>query len=73
MSAAVANPFQNAVKGKCLISFLDGASHFPVAVTLMSLVTNCFIAISVVNSFHPSAQQKSQSFMKVELDVEKNL
>ena len=31
------------------------------------------IAISIVNSFHPSAQQDQASFMNVELDVEKRL
>lgn len=31
------------------------------------------IAISVVDSFHPSAQQGKASFMNVEADVEKRL
>ena len=31
------------------------------------------IAISIVNSFHPSAQQKQADFMNVELDIEKRL
>ena len=31
------------------------------------------IAISVVNSFHPSAQQKQASYMNVESDVEKRI
>jgi hypothetical protein len=32
-----------------------------------------FIAISVVNSFHPSATQRKVDYLNVELDVEKNL
>lgn len=32
-----------------------------------------FAAISVVNSFHPSAQQKQAPYMNVELDVEKRI
>lgn len=31
------------------------------------------LAISLVDSFHPSAQQKQAGFMNVELDVEKKL
>ena len=32
-----------------------------------------FAAINVVNSFHPSAQQKQVAYMNVELDVEKRI
>lgn len=39
----------------------------------MHLILILFIAISVVNSFHPSAQQRQASFMNVELDVERRL
>jgi hypothetical protein len=31
------------------------------------------LAISIVNSFHPSAQQKQAEYMNVELDIEKRL
>jgi hypothetical protein len=34
---------------------------------------NTVKTISVVNSFHPSAQQRQADFMNVELDVEKRL
>jgi len=40
---------------------------------IKSLIFISYIAISVVNSFHPSAQQNSSSYMNVELDVEKKL
>lgn len=41
----------------------------------MKFVTNfaLFLAISIVDSFHPSAQQKQPSYMNLELDVEKRL
>jgi len=38
-----------------------------------SILTCVCVAISVVNSFHPSAQQNTEAFMNVELDVEKKL
>jgi hypothetical protein len=31
------------------------------------------LAISVVNSFHPSAQQNAQEYLNIELDVEKRM
>jgi len=39
------------------------------------LITDPFtcVAISNVNSFHPSAQQNVQPYMNVELDVEKRI
>jgi len=35
--------------------------------------THFYLAISVVDSFHPSAQQKMPTFLNVELDVERKL
>ena len=59
MSAAVANQlFQNSTKSKLSDSYSNIIFR---------------LAISVVNSFHPSAQQKQASYMNVELDVEKRI
>lgn len=55
-------PFQNTTRSKYIIK-----PHLKLTVLF------CFLAISVVNSFHPSAQQKSAAYMNVELDVEKRL
>lgn len=38
------------------------------------IILTCFIlAISIVDSFHPSAQQNKPTYMRCELDVEKRL
>lgn len=57
-SAVAAQLFQNSTKSKYSIVFADPFSR---------------VAISVVNSFHPSAQQRQASYMNVELDVEKRI
>jgi hypothetical protein len=42
-------------------------------VSVLPVSDLCAIAISVVNSFHPSAQQRQAGYMNVELDAEKRL
>lgn len=40
----------------------------------VELISNFdFIAISVVNSFHPSAQRNEGQFLNIELDVERRM
>jgi len=45
----------------------------PIRCSDVVLIFNFVIAISIVDSFHPSAQQKQAAFMNVELDVERRL
>ena len=64
-TVAAGNPFQNSVKCKYFSPALEVEHH------LTSLINT--LAISIVDSFHPSAQQKRAAYMNLEDDVEKRL